>query len=93
MSKTMIIGAAFSAIVIATPALAQDQGGPAHGQSAGSGGGSSSGGGRTGGGDATAETSQRESRSSRVVEPRRTPKRSQRAQCVNNLKQIGLGNH
>ena len=93
MSKTMIIAAAISALVIATPALAQDQGNPADHQSADSGGRSGTGGERTDGAGATGETSQREIRSSSVVEPRQTRKRSRRAQCTNNLKQIGLANH
>jgi hypothetical protein len=38
MSKTLIITAAVSALVIATPAFAQDRGDPAGGQSAGFGG-------------------------------------------------------
>lgn len=48
---------------------------------------------RMGGGGSIGESSIRETRSSGVVKPRQARGRSERAQCVNNLKQLGLGAH
>lgn len=97
MSKTMIIAAAVSALVIATPALAQDRGKPAGSQSSGFGGRNGS---ATklrdaprGGGDKVEEPIKRDIRSSGVAEPRQTREQAARTQSTNNLKQMGIANH
>jgi hypothetical protein len=97
MSKTMIIAAAVSALVIATPAFAQDRGKPA-GQSAGFGGRNGS---ATNLRDAPRRGDEAQStgfggRNGSATDLRDAPRRgdgSPRTRSTNNLKQVGIANH
>ncbi|MEN3746660.1 hypothetical protein TPR58_05735 [Sphingomonas sp. HF-S3] len=92
MSKTLIIAAAFSALVIAGPALAQDQGKPA-----GSGGFGGMNGSATDLRDAPrpgeqARPAKRGTGTRAAPKPRPSKDRPARTQSTNNLKQMGLAN-
>ncbi|PXA97914.1 hypothetical protein DMC47_10990 [Nostoc sp. 3335mG] len=90
MSKTMLIAAAFSALIIAGPALAQDQAKPA-----GSGGFGGMNGSATDLRDAPrpGEEAKPAKRGTRAApKPRPAKDRPTRAQTMNNMKQIGLAN-